>query len=39
LIFMTKKSKDIADPIIDCILEIRNMGLGKISKKDMETAK
>jgi len=39
LIFMTKKSKDIADPIIDCILEIRNMGLDKISKKDMETAK
>jgi len=39
LIFMTKKSKDIVDPIIDCILEIRNMGLYKISKKDMETAK
>ncbi len=39
LIFMTKKSKDIVDPIIDCILEIRNMGLDKISKKDMETAK
>jgi len=39
LIFMTKKSKDIVDPIIDCILEIRNMGLHKISKKDMETAK
>ncbi len=39
LIFMTKKSKDIADPIIDCILEIRNMGLDKISKKDMVTAK
>ena len=39
LIFMTKKSKDIADAIIDCILEIRNMGLDKISKKDMETAK
>ena len=39
LIFMTKKSKDIVDPIIDCILEIRNMGLNKISKKDMETAK
>jgi len=39
LIFMTKKSKDIADSIIDCILEIRNMGLDKISKKDMETAK
>ena len=27
------------DSIIDCILEIRNMGLEKISKKDMETAK
>ncbi len=39
LIFMTKKSKDIVDPIIDCIVEIRNMGLHKISKKDMETAK
>ena len=39
LIFMTKKSKDIVDPIIDCILKIRNMGLDKISKKDMETAK
>lgn len=39
LIFMTKKSKDIVDPIIDCILEIRNMGLDKISKKDMEAAK
>jgi len=39
LIFMTKKSKDIVDPIIDCILEIRNMGLDKVSKKDMEAAK
>jgi MarR family transcriptional regulator for hemolysin len=39
LIFMTKKSKDIVDPIIDCILKIRNMGLDKISKKDMEIAK
>lgn len=39
LIFMTKKSKEIVDPIIDCILEIRNMGLDKISNKDMETAK
>jgi MarR family transcriptional regulator for hemolysin len=39
LIFMTKKSKDIVDPIIDCILKIRNMGLNKISKKDMEIAK
>lgn len=39
LIFMTKKSKDIVDPIINSILEIRNMGLDKISKKDMEAAK
>ena len=39
LIFMTKKSKDIVDSIIDCIVEIRNMGLAKISKKDMEIAK
>lgn len=39
LIFMTEKSKDIVDPIIDCIVEIRNMGLAKISKKDMEVAK
>ncbi len=39
LIFMTKKSKDIVDPIIDSILEVRNMGLDKISKKDMEAAK
>ena len=39
LIFMTKKSRDIVDPIIDCILEIRNMGLNKISKKDMEITK
>ena len=39
MIFMTEKSKDIVDPIIDSILEIRDMGLNKISKKDMETAK
>lgn len=39
LIFMTQKSKKIVDPIIDCILEIRNMGLNKISKKDMEIAR
>ena len=39
LIFMTKKSKEIVDSIIDCILEIRNMGLNKISKRDMETTK
>lgn len=36
---MTQKSKKIVDPMIDCILEIRNMGLNKISKKDMEIAK
>ena len=39
LIYMTKKSKDMVDSIIDCIVEIRNMGLAKISKKDMEIAK
>lgn len=39
LIFMTKKSQDIVDPIIDSVLEIRNIGLKKISKKDMEIAK
>ena len=39
LIFMTKKSIDIVDPIIDRILEMRNIGLNKISKKDMEIAK
>lgn len=39
LVFMTEKSKDMVDPIIDCIVEIRNMGLAKISKKDMETAR
>lgn len=39
LIFMTDKSKDVVDPIVDCILEMRNMGLNKISKKDMEIAK
>ena len=39
LIFMTEKSRKLVDPIIDSILEIRNMGLNKISKKDMEIAK
>lgn len=39
LIFMTKKSKDIVDPMIDCILEIRDIGLKKISKNDIEVAK
>ncbi|MGI9566176.1 MAG: MarR family winged helix-turn-helix transcriptional regulator [Nitrosopumilus sp.] len=39
LIFMTKKSKDIVDPIVDSVLEVRNIGLKKISKKDMEIAK
>ena len=39
LIFMTKKSQDLVDPIIDAVLEVRNMGLDKISKKDMEIAK
>jgi hypothetical protein len=39
LIFMTQKSKEIVDPIIEHILEIRNMGLNKISKKDMGIAR
>ena len=39
LIFMTEKSKDMVDQIIDSVLEVRNMGLGKISKKDMEITK
>jgi MarR family transcriptional regulator for hemolysin len=39
LIFMTQKSKEIVDPIIECVLEIRNMGLNKISKRDMEIAR
>jgi len=39
LIFMTKKSKDMVDPIIDCILKVRNMGLNKISKKEIEITK
>ncbi len=39
LIFMTEKSRNIVDPIIECILEIRNMGLNKVSKKDMEIAR
>ena len=39
LIFMTKKSKDIVDPIIDSVLEIRNVGLNKISKNDINTTK
>ena len=39
LIFMTQKSKEIIDSIIECILEIRNMGLNKVSKKDMEIAR
>ena len=39
LIFMTEKSKEIVDPIIDCILEIRDMALNKISEEEMEKAK
>lgn len=39
LIFMTDKSKKIVNPIIDCILEIREMGLKNISKKDIEVTK
>ena len=37
LIFMTSKSKEIVEPIIDCIFEIRDMGLSKISQKDQDT--
>ena len=39
LIFMTKKSKEIVDPIIECVLEIRDMALNKISKEELEKAK
>ncbi|MCH7966918.1 MAG: MarR family transcriptional regulator [Thaumarchaeota archaeon] len=39
LIFMTKKSKEIVEPIIECILEIRSMALNKISKKDSDIVK
>ena len=39
LIFMTEKSKELVDPIIDCILEIRDMVLNKISNKDMDVTK
>ena len=39
LIFMTEKSKNIVDPIVECILDIRDMGLDKIPKKDIDTAK
>ena len=39
LIFMTDKSREIVNPIIDCILEIRDIALNKISKKEMEIAK
>ena len=39
LIFMTEKAREIVDPIIDCILEIRDRGLNKISKKDLEIAR
>ena len=39
LIFMTEKAKEMVDPIIECILEIRDKGLNKISKKDLEITK
>ena len=39
LIFLTKKGKKTVDPIIDCIAEMRDMGLDKISKKDLEITK
>jgi MarR family transcriptional regulator for hemolysin len=39
LIYMAQKSRDMVDPMIDCILEVRNVGLNKVSKRDMEIAK
>ena len=39
LIFLTKKAKKTVDPIIDCIAEMRDIGLAKISKKDLEITK
>ena len=39
LIFLTKKAKKAVNPIIDCIVELRDMGLDKISKKDLEITK
>ena len=39
LIFMTDRAKEIVDPIIDCIVEIRDHVLNNITKKDMEIAK
>ena len=39
LIFMTQKAKEMVDPIIDCIVEIRDVALNKISNKDMDIAK
>ncbi|WP_371503964.1 MarR family winged helix-turn-helix transcriptional regulator [Nitrosopumilus adriaticus] len=39
LVFLTKKAKKATDSIIDCIAEMRDVGLDKISKKDMEITK
>ena len=39
LIFLTEKAKKKVDPIIDCMVELRDMGLDKISKKDLEITK
>ncbi|MCV0409244.1 MarR family transcriptional regulator [Nitrosopumilus sp.] len=39
LIFLTKKAKKTVDPIIDCIVKMRDIGLDKISKKDLEITK
>jgi len=39
LIFLTEKAKKTVDPIIDCIAELRDIGLAKISKKDLEVTK
>lgn len=39
LVFLTKEAKKTTDAIIDCIVEMRDMGLDKISKKDLEVTK
>ena len=39
LIFLTEKSKEMVDPIVDCMVEMREIGLSKISKKDLEIAR
>lgn len=39
LVFLTNKAKKTTDSIIDCIAEMRDVGLEKISKKDLEITK